>query len=94
MEQTRIYTPSFQELAKSEVRCVYLEARTEDSPPTTDKATTNPTPLACSFCKTQFSDVSKQREHYKLDWHRYNLKQSLLGRDAVSEEQFAEKTGE
>ncbi|TRY99647.1 hypothetical protein DNTS_000108 [Danionella cerebrum] len=31
-------------------------------------------------------------EHYKLDWHRFNLKQRLKGRSAVTVEEFEKKT--
>ncbi|KAJ8867608.1 hypothetical protein PR048_031410 [Dryococelus australis] len=44
--------------------------------------------LFCSFCNASFEDQSQQRPHYKLDWHRYNLKQNLLGRKHVTEENF------
>lgn len=44
--------------------------------------------LFCSFCNVNFSHQSHQRQHYKLDWHRYNLKQNLAGLKYVSEEQF------
>uniref|UniRef100_A0A8C3T278 VLRF1 domain-containing protein n=1 Tax=Chelydra serpentina TaxID=8475 RepID=A0A8C3T278_CHESE len=33
-----------------------------------------------------------QTEHYRLDWHRFNLKQRLLGRRALAAEEFEEKT--
>ncbi|KAF4516827.1 hypothetical protein B566_EDAN006221 [Ephemera danica] len=45
--------------------------------------------LCCSFCQTSFKDQTEQRNHYKLDWHRHNLKQSLRGRAFVNEEEFA-----
>lgn len=32
-------------------------------------------------------------EHYKLDWHRFNLKQKMLGASPVSAEEFEKKTG-
>ena len=32
--------------------------------------------------------VEDQRLHFKLDWHRYNLKQSLSGKAIISEETF------
>uniref|UniRef100_A0A3Q3VR64 VLRF1 domain-containing protein n=1 Tax=Mola mola TaxID=94237 RepID=A0A3Q3VR64_MOLML len=32
-------------------------------------------------------------EHYKLDWHRFNLKQKMSGRPPVSAEEFERKTG-
>jgi len=43
---------------------------------------------SCSYCQVQFESVEDQRLHYKLDWHRYNLKQSIAGKNAISEEQF------
>lgn len=43
---------------------------------------------SCSYCQVQFESVEDQRLHYKLDWHRYNLKQSLVGKNAISEDQF------
>jgi len=43
---------------------------------------------SCSYCQVQFENVDDQRLHYKLDWHRYNLKQSLAGKSAISEDQF------
>ncbi|PSN38765.1 hypothetical protein C0J52_08887 [Blattella germanica] len=47
--------------------------------------------LFCSFCKTSFSDQAQQRLHYKLDWHRYNLKQKLNGLKSISEEKFSQQ---
>uniref|UniRef100_A0A4W4H8C1 Ankyrin repeat and zinc finger peptidyl tRNA hydrolase 1 n=1 Tax=Electrophorus electricus TaxID=8005 RepID=A0A4W4H8C1_ELEEL len=34
-----------------------------------------------------------QMEHYKLDWHRFNLKQRLAGRPPFTVEEFEKKTG-
>lgn len=33
-----------------------------------------------------------QTEHYRLDWHRFNLKQRLQGRQALTVEEFEEKS--
>ncbi|XP_076638178.1 tRNA endonuclease ANKZF1 isoform X2 [Colletes latitarsis] len=44
--------------------------------------------LSCSFCNTIFEDKAQQRLHYKLDWHRYNLKQRLNGLKPISEDKF------
>jgi len=44
--------------------------------------------MQCSYCQARFQSVEEQRLHYKLDWHRYNLKQSLSGRPSVTEERF------
>lgn len=43
----------------------------------------------CTYCQTTFSEQQEQRAHYKLDWHRYNLKQALLGRATISADDFA-----
>jgi hypothetical protein len=49
--------------------------------------------LFCSFCNAKFEDQAQQRLHYKLDWHRYNLKQKLGGLKSVTEEKFAQLAG-
>jgi hypothetical protein len=49
--------------------------------------------LCCSYCRTTFKDKSEQRNHYKLDWHRHNLKQSLKGMKFLSEEEFLKLAG-
>ncbi|XP_066140469.1 tRNA endonuclease ANKZF1-like [Euwallacea fornicatus] len=48
--------------------------------------------LSCSYCRESFLNVQQQREHYKLDWHRYNLKQSLQGKEPIAEEDFNLRT--
>ncbi|XP_029036639.2 ankyrin repeat and zinc finger domain-containing protein 1-like [Osmia bicornis bicornis] len=45
--------------------------------------------LSCSFCNAIFEDKAQQRLHYKLDWHRYNLKQRLNGLKPISEDKFS-----
>lgn len=49
--------------------------------------------LTCSHCCTIFADKVEQRNHYKLDWHRHNLKQSLKGLNSVLEEDFDKLNG-
>jgi hypothetical protein len=49
--------------------------------------------LTCSHCCTTFADKVEQRNHYKLDWHRHNLKQSLKGLNSVMEEEFDKLNG-
>ena len=44
--------------------------------------------LACSTCLAKFDSLGEQRDHFKLDLHRYNLKQSLRGRAVLTEDQF------
>lgn len=50
--------------------------------------------LSCSFCNTVFENKCQQRLHYKLDWHRYNLKQRLLGLKSVTEDGFGQLADE
>ncbi|KAF4086658.1 hypothetical protein AMELA_G00086890 [Ameiurus melas] len=47
----------------------------------------------CSACQCSFEGREEQMEHYKLDWHRFNLKQRLAGRTPVTVEEFEKKTG-
>ncbi|KAJ7405648.1 Ankyrin repeat and zinc finger domain-containing protein 1 [Pitangus sulphuratus] len=51
-----------------------------------------PEKMCCSTCGQVFGSREEQTEHYRLDWHRFNLKQRLLGRRAVPVEVFEEKT--
>ncbi|XP_032046141.1 ankyrin repeat and zinc finger domain-containing protein 1 [Aythya fuligula] len=51
-----------------------------------------PEGLWCSACSQRFSSRDEQVEHYRLDWHRFNLKQRLLGRRTLPMEVFEEKT--
>ncbi|EZA52420.1 hypothetical protein DMN91_012080 [Ooceraea biroi] len=50
--------------------------------------------LCCSYCNTEFEDKVQQRLHYKLDWHRYNLKQHLNGLKSISEDSFNKLAGD
>ncbi|KAK2850366.1 hypothetical protein Q7C36_009149 [Tachysurus vachellii] len=47
----------------------------------------------CSACQCSFESREEQMEHYKLDWHRFNLRQRLLGRSPITVEEFEKKTG-
>jgi hypothetical protein len=38
-----------------------------------------------------FSDPSMQRDHYKTDWHRYNLKRKVAEMPPVSKDAFEQK---
>ena len=67
----------------------------KDSPePQTGAKSENQSPAnwtkTCATCKVEFDDLQEQRQHFKLDWHRYNLKQKLSGNPGrtVNEEQF------
>ncbi|KAL7882322.1 hypothetical protein AOLI_G00091710 [Acnodon oligacanthus] len=49
--------------------------------------------MLCSACQCPFESREEQMEHYKLDWHRFNLRQRLAGRPSLSVEEFEKKTG-
>ncbi|XP_049340663.1 ankyrin repeat and zinc finger domain-containing protein 1 isoform X1 [Astyanax mexicanus] len=49
--------------------------------------------MLCSACQCPFESRDEQMEHYKLDWHRFNLRQRLAGRAPLSVEEFEKKTG-
>ncbi|XP_010009599.1 PREDICTED: ankyrin repeat and zinc finger domain-containing protein 1, partial [Nestor notabilis] len=51
-----------------------------------------PERMCCSTCEQVFSSREEQAEHYRLDWHRFNLKQRLLGHQTLPIEAFEEKT--
>ncbi|XP_054685028.1 ankyrin repeat and zinc finger domain-containing protein 1 isoform X2 [Grus americana] len=48
--------------------------------------------MCCLTCGQVFGSREEQTEHYRLDWHRFNLKQRLLGRRTLPVEAFEEKT--
>ena len=47
--------------------------------------------FTCIGCRVIFPDADMQREHYKTDWHRYNLKRKVAELPAVTAEAFKEK---
>ncbi len=49
--------------------------------------------MYCSYCECDFLDREEQTEHYKTDWHRFNLKQKLRNARNVSVEEFEDMTG-
>ncbi|XP_042317625.1 ankyrin repeat and zinc finger domain-containing protein 1 isoform X2 [Sceloporus undulatus] len=51
-----------------------------------------PDRMYCSACSRSFESREEQTEHYRLDWHRFNLKQRLLGRQMLTAEEFEMKT--
>lgn len=48
--------------------------------------------MTCSTCACTFDSREEQKEHYTLDWHRFNLKRRIKGAAALSEEDFQDKT--
>ncbi|XP_050665402.1 cytoplasmic 60S subunit biogenesis factor ZNF622 [Leptidea sinapis] len=47
-----------------------------------------PENFTCITCQVVFISADLQREHYKLDWHRYNLKRKVAGIPPVTLEEF------
>lgn len=45
----------------------------------------------CISCRVGFKEFEHQREHYKTDWHRYNLKRKVADLPPVTVEDFAKK---
>lgn len=46
------------------------------------------TVMCCSLCGAEFDTRDEQVQHYKADWHRYNLKQKICGGRVFSEQEF------
>lgn len=42
----------------------------------------------CLNCNVKFRDADAQRDHYKTDWHRYNLKRRVAELPPVTAEEF------
>ncbi|XP_074551064.1 tRNA endonuclease ANKZF1 isoform X2 [Halichoeres trimaculatus] len=49
--------------------------------------------MICSACRCSFTNRDEQMEHYKLDWHRFNLRLKMSGMPPVTAEEFERKTG-
>ncbi|XP_068559623.1 tRNA endonuclease ANKZF1 isoform X2 [Cebidichthys violaceus] len=49
--------------------------------------------MVCSACRCSFISREEQMEHYKLDWHRFNLRLKISGMPPVTAEEFERKTG-
>ncbi|XP_045455421.1 zinc finger protein 622 isoform X3 [Melitaea cinxia] len=48
----------------------------------------------CITCQVIFKTADLQREHYKLDWHRYNLKRKVASIPPLTIEEFEQKAKE
>ncbi|KAG0623718.1 hypothetical protein M758_3G196000 [Ceratodon purpureus] len=44
--------------------------------------------LACNACNEVFADEEAQKQHYKTEWHRYNLRRKVAGVPGVTEALF------
>ncbi|MFH4982428.1 hypothetical protein AB6A40_009137 [Gnathostoma spinigerum] len=49
------------------------------------------TGLTCLACRVVFATGELQKEHYRTDWHRYNLKRKIVGLPPVTLSQFDDK---
>lgn len=50
--------------------------------------------LYCQSCHVTLGDREEQLVHYRLDWHRYNLKRRLNGQASLTQEEFEKIAGE
>ncbi|KAG2208151.1 hypothetical protein INT47_010513 [Mucor saturninus] len=48
--------------------------------------------FTCLACQVAFQSAEAQRNHYRSDWHRYNLKRKVVNLPFVSLDQFNNKT--
>ncbi|KAF7389905.1 hypothetical protein HZH68_011762 [Vespula germanica] len=48
-------------------------------------------PFTCITCRVAFKDLEIQRQHYKSDWHRYNLKRKVADLPPVTVEDFQKR---
>ncbi|XP_071487663.1 tRNA endonuclease ANKZF1-like [Diadema antillarum] len=46
--------------------------------------------MLCSLCDIKFEMREQQKEHYRVDWHRFNLKRRMMGLKTLSEDAFAQ----
>ncbi|KXJ70241.1 hypothetical protein RP20_CCG024391 [Aedes albopictus] len=51
----------------------------------------NSASFTCLNCSVRFQNAEMQREHYKTDWHRYNLKRKIAELPPVSIEEFEKR---
>ena len=47
--------------------------------------------FTCVTCSVAFKQADLQRDHYKTDWHRYNLKRRVADLPAVTNGDFADR---
>ncbi|RLN72442.1 hypothetical protein BBJ28_00010744 [Nothophytophthora sp. Chile5] len=44
--------------------------------------------FTCTACRLSFTTPAEQKDHFRMDWHRYNLKRKVVELPPVTEEQF------
>uniref|UniRef100_A0A1B6EGT6 C2H2-type domain-containing protein n=1 Tax=Clastoptera arizonana TaxID=38151 RepID=A0A1B6EGT6_9HEMI len=47
--------------------------------------------FTCISCRVAFTEAEIQRQHYKTDWHRYNLKRKVVDLPPVAAEEFQKR---
>lgn len=70
---------------------VFLEEEEEDRESKKNDAVQR---FSCSTCRATFESLQDQRSHFKSDFHRFNIKLSIAGKDTVKEEDFDETTSD
>ncbi|KAJ1550761.1 hypothetical protein HK405_015956, partial [Cladochytrium tenue] len=50
--------------------------------------------FTCLACQVAFKSAEHQRDHYRSDWHRYNLKRKVADLPPVTQENFALRLSE
>nr|GEX48491.1 ankyrin repeat and zinc finger domain-containing protein 1 [Tanacetum cinerariifolium] len=48
----------------------------------------------CNTCELSFECLNDQRSHFKSDFHRFNIKLSIAGKDTIKEDDFDEWTSD
>ncbi|KAL4562788.1 hypothetical protein LXL04_026819 [Taraxacum kok-saghyz] len=57
-----------------------------------DNDASNSERLTCNTCKSSFESLQDQRSHFKSDFHRFNIKLAVAGKDILKEDDFDEWT--
>lgn len=45
-------------------------------------------PFICRSCNIQICDLEMLRQHYKSEWHKYNLKRKIVNQPSITVEEF------
>lgn len=64
----------------------------EEREDTQEKNASSSERWTCNTCKTSFESLHDQRSHFKSDFHLFNIKLSIAGKDTVMEDDFDEWT--
>lgn len=76
------------DFAKSKITLELVSVLKNDKPAVDPALLNVSSKMSCSVCCCDFLNREEQVQHYKLDWHRYNLKQKITGEDPITEEMF------